>query len=109
MTRVGSGGGGGDDPLNWLKLLFGTDTAQWVRFMMLGAGMAAAYFMVQDFRQELLAESQAVRRSLTEYIAANEKWQDLTVQERNALIRKADVRFRRLYIHNGWEYQGLTE
>lgn len=107
ITKVG--GGGGDTLGYLLKMFFGNDPSQWVRFVLLGVAITYAFFTMKEFKHEVIGESREARRALTEYIAANEKWQELTAQERIALIRKVDARFRRLYIHNGWEYQGLTE
>lgn len=107
VTRVGNGGGGTVGYL--LRMFFGTEPSQWVRFVLLGIVIALLYHSAMDFRNSMLAEGQAVRRSLNEYIAANEKWQQTSEEERARLIKKADIRFRRLYQHNGWEYQGLTE
>lgn len=91
------------------KMFFGNDPSQWVRFVLLGIAIAAAFFIAIDFRDDMVYESKAARRSLNEYIAANEKWQALSSDERAVLIRRVDARIRRLYLHNGWEYQGITE
>lgn len=112
VTRVGGGdkGGNGGDTLGYLlRMFFGSEPSQWVRFVLLGVVIALLYHAAIDFRDAMLSEGQAVRRSLNEYIAANEQWQQLNQEERDRLIRKADIRFRRLYQHNGWDYQGLTE
>lgn len=112
VTRVEKHNGG--NAVGYLfKMFFGNDPSQWVRFVILGVFLATVYFtaerFVNEFRREMVAESAAVRHSLTEYIAANEKWQALTEAERQRLIRKADARFRRLYQNNGWVYEPLAE
>jgi hypothetical protein len=118
MSGDGNGNGkNGKSALEFaLKAVFGEAPAQWIRFVLLGVGLAVLYYSAQDFkenaeefRDDMKAESAAVRKALSEYVAANEKWQQLTAEERAKLIDKADRRFRRLYVKNGWEYQGLTE
>ena len=97
VSRVGGGNGG--DTLGYLfKMFFGTDPSQWVRFVMLGALLTWAVVMVRDFRNDVVR-----------YMAANEQWKATSAEERTKLIRKADARLQRLYEHNGWVYQGLTE
>jgi hypothetical protein len=108
VTRVGNGNGG--NGLGYLfKMFFGNDPALWVRFVLLGLAFGWAFHVMIEFRDTMIAESQAVRRSLNEYIAANEKWQAVSAEERTVLIGRVDSRFKRLYIHNGWDYQGLRE
>jgi hypothetical protein len=107
MTKVG--GNGGDSVGYLFKMFFGNDPSQWVRFVILGISVGWAFHVMIQFRDTMIDESQAVRRSLNEYIAANEKWQELSAGERSVLIGRVDARLKRLYLHNGWEYQGIRE
>jgi hypothetical protein len=89
-------------------MLFGDVPAQWVRLVVLGAFIAWVSLSVSQFRQDVREESQAVRRALSEYIAANKAWQDLTMAQRTKLVNQVDRRFGRLYRTNGWEYENLV-
>ena len=111
VTRVGNGGGsGGGDTVGYLfKMFFGSDPSQWVRFVIVGGAIVWAVFQARDFVREMKSESLEWRRAFSDYVASNEKDKAANSEERAKLIKRADVRFRRLYEHNGWEYQGLTE
>jgi hypothetical protein len=109
VSRIAPRENGGDTISYLAKMFFGNDPSQWVRFVILGAVITAAYFMMRDFKREIVSESAAVRRSLSEYVAANEQWQRLSNEERARLVARVDARIRRLYLHNGWEYIGITE
>jgi len=99
--------GDGGVALKAMKLLFGDVPMQWVRLILLGAFLTWLGFAMRDFKNEVKNEALAVRGTLTEYIAANGAWQSLTKQERAVLLRKANARFKRLYQHNGWDYEDI--
>lgn len=102
--------GNGKSALEYaLKAIFGEAPAQWIRFVLLGAGLMFLYHSAINFRDDIKAEGMAVRSALAEYVASNKRWQELSDEERKRLIAKADRRFLRLYAKNGWTYEGLTE
>lgn len=99
--------GGGGVVVTLLKYLFGDLPAQWIRLIIFGAACAAAFFLARDFKREILAESAATRASLDLYMKANQVWQETSKEERTRLIRKANVRIKRLYDHNKWLYEEI--
>lgn len=104
VTRVGGvGNGGGDDVVTMIfKALLGKEPSQWLRFFLAGVAIMWAIDHVLD-------EASATRKTLTEYIAANEEWQRISEGQREFLIRRVDARFKRLYSQQGWEYQEIRE
>lgn len=86
-----------------LKVVFGEQG----RFVLLGVALTLLYAAAQDFKRDVRSEALAVRMTLNEYIASNKAWQELSMDERANLLKKANARFRRLYTVQGWDYEEL--
>lgn len=109
----GEGGNGGNwngGALGWfLRAMFGgSRPPAWIGLILFGIFLGFMYKNAVEFKKEVLDDSAATRRSLSEYVAANENWQKTSQITRDKLVRQVDNRFRRVYSRNGWDYEELV-
>lgn len=94
-----------------LKLIFGEVPAQWVRLILIGGLLVWAGYQVRDFLRDSAAfqttiagQMSAIRQELK---TANDAAAILVGKNdirTEKLIGKVNIRFERVYTHNGWEY-----
>ena len=88
-----------------LRAIVGEVPAQWIRFVLLGVAATLLWKAAMDFKREMREDGRANRAALTEYIAANQLWQNTNLDVRAKLLRQVNTRFRRLYRENRWDYE----
>lgn len=100
-------GSGGPIVPDLFKMAFGDVPTQWIRLVAFGVFIAWGVFALRDFGRETREQNDALRKSLSEYIASNKAWQEKSTDERRYLIGKVNARFDRLYKRNGWEHEAM--
>jgi len=105
---TGGDGMNGDPLTALLKLVLGDVPARGaIKLIAVGAILTAFFYFARDFRNDIRAESAAVRFELRTYIESNQVWQESSKEERARLLRKANARLRRLYTQQGWDYEDV--
>jgi hypothetical protein len=92
------------------KLLFGDIPVRGAfRAVVIGALLCACFFTIRDWKEgfegKVSEEAASVRLTLATSIASNEAWRNASLEERVKLLRKVNIRLRRLYEQNGWQYE----